>query len=69
MPKGVAEQLAIEELAARPFDCDAFLIRSNLVLRVDQSSRLVNEFGRALLKRVVSPASRENSSKQLFLKL
>jgi len=42
---------------------------SYLALRADQSSRLVNEFGRAFLKRIMPNGQQADTSGQLLLKL
>ena len=69
MSKGIAERLAGDELVARPFNSSALQVKSHLALRADQSSRLVNEFGRAFLKRVIPNANQAEVSGQLLLKL
>lgn len=69
MPGGIAEQVAGTELAARPLASKAFEITCHLALRTDQSSRLVNEFGRAFLKKMTPAARQGEASGQMFLKL
>jgi DNA-binding transcriptional LysR family regulator len=70
MPQGVAEQLSGSEIVARPFAAKSLETISYLALRADQSSRLVNEFGRAFLKRVIPNGRQaEASGHQLLLKL
>ena len=69
MFKGVAEQLATTEMVARPFVSKSLQVTSHLALRADQSSRLVNEFGRAFLKRVIPNSQQAEASGQLLLKL
>lgn len=69
MPKGVAEQIRNTHIAVRPL-CQATLrVDSYLALRADQSSRLVNEFGRAFLRKVAPKAAIQNGSGQLSLGL
>ena len=69
MPKGIAEQLAGSEIVARPFAAKNLQTTSYLALRADQSSRLVNEFGRAFLKRAIPNGQQAETSGQLLLKL
>lgn len=69
MPRGIAQQLESQELVSRPFDSKAFQITSYLVLSAGQASRLVNEFGRAFLKRIVPVTQQAEASSQLFLDL
>jgi DNA-binding transcriptional LysR family regulator len=67
--KGVSEQLRSSNVAVRPLSPAALQITSYLVLRADQSSRLVNDFGRAFLRKV-SPNSKTNrNSGQMMLGL
>ena len=65
--KGVAEQIRNPEIAVRPMSEVAPQITSYLVLRADQSSRLVNEFGRAFLRKVLPNSKIEDASGQLSL--
>src|SRR5260370_14881903 len=51
VPKGVPDQIQNTEIAVRPLT--AFQVTSYLVLRADQSSRLVNEFGGAFPRKVI----------------
>jgi len=67
LPKGIAEQLAGFDLVARPFANSALQITSYLVLRADQTSRLINEFGRAFLKRVAPNSHQDTATGQLPL--
>ncbi len=53
MAKGVAEQIRNSEIAVRPLSQTSLQITSYLVLRADQSSRLIDEFGRAFLRKVL----------------
>ena len=69
MAKGVAEQIRNTEIAVRPLSQTAFQVTSYLVLRADQSSRLVNEFGRAFLRKVLPNSKIEDASGQLSLGL
>jgi len=52
VPNGLAPQIESDEIAVRPLDHEALHLKSYLVLRADESSRLVNEFGRAFLRRI-----------------
>jgi DNA-binding transcriptional LysR family regulator len=67
--KGVAEQIRNPEIAVRPLSETSLRVTSYLVLRADQSSRLVNEFGRAFLRKVLPNSKIENASGQLSLGL
>ena len=67
--KGIAEQLASSYLAVRPLSHQSLRVTSYLVLRSDQGSRLINEFGRALIRRVLPSAKIEPGSGQLLLGL
>ena len=69
LAKGMAEQQANAELAARPLQHAGLGVTNFLVLRADQSSRLVNEFGRAFLKKVVPNGKQAEASGQLLLGL
>lgn len=69
MTKGVAEQLRNSEIAVRPLSQTSLQVTSYLVLRADQSSRLVNEFGRAFLRKVLPTSKIEDASGQLSLGL
>jgi LysR family transcriptional regulator, benzoate and cis,cis-muconate-responsive activator of ben and cat genes len=69
MTKGVAEQLRNSEIAVRPLSQTSLQVTSYLVLRADQSSRLVNEFGRAFLRKVLPNSKIEDASGQLSLGL
>jgi DNA-binding transcriptional LysR family regulator len=69
MAKGVAEQIRNTEIAVRPLSQTALQVTSYLVLRADQSSRLVNEFGRAFLRKVLPNSKIEDASGQLSLGL
>jgi len=67
MPQGTAEQLARHEIVVRPLSSKAFSVSTHLVLRADQSSRLINEFGRAFLKRAIPNAKQAEASGQMLL--
>ncbi|MEZ2346701.1 LysR family transcriptional regulator [Terriglobus sp. RCC_193] len=69
MFKGIAQQLERNDLVARPLTAAGLQVNIRLVLRADQSSRLVNEFGRAFLKRVIPQGQQAEISGQLLLKL
>ncbi|MCU1322988.1 MAG: transcriptional regulator, LysR family [Acidobacteriaceae bacterium] len=69
MAKGVAEQIRNTEIAVRPLSQTTLQVTSYLVLRADQSSRLVNEFGRAFLRKVLPNSKIEDASGQLSLGL
>jgi LysR family transcriptional regulator, benzoate and cis,cis-muconate-responsive activator of ben and cat genes len=67
--KGVSESLESLQIAVRPLSDPSLQLKSYLVLRADQSSRLVNEFGRAFLKKVLPNSKIADSNGQLLLKL
>jgi len=67
--KGVAEQFRCQDIAVRPMFDPSLQVSSYLVLRSDQSSRLINEFGRAFLKKVLPINRTEAPSGQLLLRL
>jgi DNA-binding transcriptional LysR family regulator len=67
--KGIAEQLGSRNIAVRPLSHQALRVTSYLVLRSDQGSRLINEFGRALIRRVLPATKLEAASGQLLLGL
>jgi DNA-binding transcriptional LysR family regulator len=67
--KGVAQQIQGSDLTSRPIDAMTLQIMSYLVLRADQSSRLVNEFGRAFLRRVAPTSRVKTETDQLLLGL
>ena len=69
MTKGVAEQIRNTEIAVRPLSQRSLQVTSYLVLRADQASRLVNEFGRAFLRKVLPNSKIEDASGQLSLGL
>lgn len=69
MEKGVAEQIRNPEIAVRPLSHPSLQVTSYLVLRADQSSRLVNEFGRAFLRKVLPNSRIVDASGQLSLNL
>lgn len=67
--KGIAEQLRGQGIAMRPLSPSSLHVSSYLVLRSDQSSRLVNEFGRAFLRKVLPNNRLAAASGQLLLRL
>jgi DNA-binding transcriptional LysR family regulator len=67
--RGVSEPLQSSEITIRPLSEASLQLKTYLVLRADQSSRLVNEFGRAFLKKVLPNAKIADSNGQLLLKL
>jgi DNA-binding transcriptional LysR family regulator len=67
--RGVAEQLPRGNIVVRPFSDASLQVTSYLALRADQRSRLVNEFGRAFLKKVLSKDDFSGAAKQLSLGL
>src|ERR1700710_1081228 len=67
--KGVAEQLRRSSVAVRPFSHQSLQVKSYLALRADQSSRLVNEFGRAFLRRALPRGNLSGISGQMQLGL
>jgi DNA-binding transcriptional LysR family regulator len=69
MARGVAEQIRNTEIAVRPLSQTSLQVTSYLVLRADQSSRLVNEFGRAFLRKVLPNSKIADASGQLSLGL
>jgi DNA-binding transcriptional LysR family regulator len=69
MAKGVAEQVRTSEIEVRPLSQTSLHVTNYLVLRADQSSRLVNEFGRAFLRKVLPNTKTSNVSAQLSLSL
>lgn len=68
MSKGCAEQVRSPDLVCRPLSHKPLEVSSSLVLRADQSSRLINEFGRSLIRKTVS-SRRLDPSAQLVLGL
>jgi hypothetical protein len=69
MAKAIAEEIVHPDIVAGPFATKDFWITSHLILRADQSSRLVNKFGRAFLKRSIPNAKETDASGQLLLSL
>ena len=67
--KGIEAQMQSQGLTTRPLSHPSLQLSSCLVLRSDQSSRLVNEFGRMLLKKVHSHSKSEDDFGQLLLRL
>ena len=69
LSKGVADQLRSSQIAIRPLAADTLRISSYLVLRADQSSRLVNEFGRAFLRKAAPNSQVNGPNGQMLLGL
>jgi DNA-binding transcriptional LysR family regulator len=69
MAKGVAEQIRNSEIAVRPLTQTSLQVTNYLVLRADQKSRLVNDFGRAFLRKVIPNMAIKDGSGQLSLAL
>ncbi len=67
--KGAAAQFEVPEIAVRAISHKGLEFTSYLVLRADQSSRLVNEFGRAFLKKVQPNSNHMAEAKQMLLDL
>jgi DNA-binding transcriptional LysR family regulator len=69
IPQGVSEQIRNRDIAIRPLSHTSFQVASYLVLRADESSKLVNDFGRAFLKKISPNSKVANASGQLSLRL
>lgn len=69
MPKGIALQTESSRITVRPLVESSLLITTYLVLRADQASRLVNQYGRAFLKKVLPNSKLAHASGQLVLDL
>lgn len=69
LAKGVADQIRDGQIAVRPFATDTLRVSSFLVLHADQSSRLVNDFGRAFLRKIGPNILSSSPSGQLLLGL
>jgi DNA-binding transcriptional LysR family regulator len=67
--KGVADQLLRSNVAVRPLSHESLRVTTHLALRADQSSRLINEFGRAFLKKVLPNSKAAAATGQLSLGL
>jgi DNA-binding transcriptional LysR family regulator len=67
--KGIADQLRGQDIAVRPLLHPSLQVSSYLVLHANQSSRLINEFGRAFLKKILPHNRSEAISGQLLLRL
>ncbi len=67
--KAIAEQFRGQGIAVRPLLHPSLQVSSYLVLRSDQSSRLINDFGRTFLKKVVPHNKPEAISGQHLLRL
>ena len=68
-PEGMTHQLRGPDIAIRPLSERRLQIASYLVLPAERSSRLVNVFGRAFLKRVLPQDGVRPASNQLLLNL
>ena len=69
MPRGTAEQMMSAEIVSLPLGSGALQLTTFLALRADESSRLINEFGRSFLKRVVPGGVTGSPTGQLPLEL
>lgn len=69
MAKGVADQLQRSNVAVRPLSHESLRVTTYLALRTDQSARLINEFGRAFLRRVQPKGKLSGATDQLQLGL
>lgn len=69
MSKGTADQIVSPEIVVRPLSHKVLEVTNYLALRADQSSRLVNEFGRAFLRKVIPNPKLAEVSGQMLLKL
>lgn len=67
MPKGIALQLDPRLVAVRPLIEGNLQVTSYLVLRADEGSRLVNQFGRAFLKKALPDSRLAGATGQLLL--
>lgn len=67
--KGMAAQIETPEIVIRPLNHEILHLKTYLVLRADESSRLVNEFGRAFLKRLRMSPHGAGHSEQMQLNL
>jgi DNA-binding transcriptional LysR family regulator len=67
--QGVAEQIRGHGIVVRPLSHASLQLTSYLVLRADQDSRLVNEFGRAFLRKVSPQGKAGTGQRQLLLEL
>jgi DNA-binding transcriptional LysR family regulator len=67
--KGIADRIKGQDIVIRPLSHSTLQVTSYLVLRSDQSSRLINEFGRAFLKKVLRHDRNEADSGQLLLRM
>jgi LysR family transcriptional regulator, benzoate and cis,cis-muconate-responsive activator of ben and cat genes len=67
--KGVAAQIRSSGVAIRPLSQTDLHVSSYLVMRADESSRLVNDFGRTFLRKVLPNQKIVAASGQLSLEL
>lgn len=66
---GTVELFRDANLTVRPFSTPSLQVSTYLVLRANQPSRLINEFGRALLRKLLPYPNLTNQSEQLALGL
>jgi DNA-binding transcriptional LysR family regulator len=66
---GVAEQIAERDIVAKPLSDRALTVTTYLAVHADQSSRLVNEFGIAFLRKMSAKSNSAARSGQLALAL
>jgi hypothetical protein len=64
--KGIADQLRGHDVAVRPLLHPSLQLSSYLVLHANQSSRIINEFGRAFLKKILPHNRSEATFGQLL---
>lgn len=67
--RGIAEQLLARGIAVRPLAHEALHLSTHLVLRADESSRLVNDYGRAFLRKILPQNRLQSATGQLSLGL
>jgi DNA-binding transcriptional LysR family regulator len=67
MSEGAAQQIRSDSVVVRPLAETSLQVTSYLALRADESSRLINEFGRAFLKKVMAKSKASFGSEQLPL--
>lgn len=67
--RGVADQLPRSNVVVRPLSHQTLRVTTYLALRADQSSRLVNEFGRAFLRKVLPKGNLSGAAEQMLLGL
>ena len=69
MSEGAAQQIRNDSVVVRPLAETSLQVTSYLALRADESSRLINEFGRGFLKKVLAKSKASFGSEQLPLGL